>query len=128
MASPSLRRGGLTAAVGDDHLGRDAEEDAGADHEQAELTVAEPPHRAPDLPDHVEDRSGRDRVEEQLEGLRGDVVADDRSKEDGASADQTGEGEPPPAGPDVPKRTDDPEALRRVVDCEADDQDGGEAD
>src|SRR4051794_28744309 len=118
----------LAATVGDDHLGGHTQEDPGADHQQAELAVAELAHRAPDLADHVEDGAGGDRVEEKLERLGGDVVAHDRAEEDGTSADETGEGQPSPARADVAERADDPEALRGVVDGKADDQDRGEPD
>src|SRR5690348_2127385 len=89
--TPSLQRHGLATAVRDDHLGGHAQEDPRADHQQAELPVAELAHRAPDLADHVEDGARGDRVEEKLERLGGDVVADDRAEEDGTPADEAGE-------------------------------------
>src|SRR5262245_55803873 len=54
-ASPRVLCDGLPAAEGDDHLGRDAQEDARAEHQEAELAMAQLPHRGPHLADHVED-------------------------------------------------------------------------
>src|SRR6266540_6094150 len=117
--SPRSDQCDLAAAVGDDQLGHHAQRHSGGEHQQAELSVPEPPHRVPNLADHVEDRAGRDRVEEQLEGLRADVVAHDRAEEDRPTAHQAGEREPTPAGPHIAERADDAEALRGVVDCES---------
>src|SRR4051794_33267792 len=116
------------AAVGDDEVGHDPGREAAREQDEPELAVAVAPHAVPDLTDDVEDRAARDRVEGELERLGADAVADHRADEGGAAADQAGEREPAPRGPDVAERADDAEALRRVVEREADDQHGGEAD
>ena len=85
-------------------------------------------HAVPDLADHVEDRAAGDGVEGELERLGGDVVADHRAEEGRAAADQAREPEPAPGGRDVAERPDDPKALGGVVQREADDQHGGQAD
>src|SRR5439155_27367180 len=82
------------AAVDHDHVGRHADQEAERQKAQAELPVAEAPHGAPGLADHVADRAARDGVEDELERLRAADVAHDRADEGWAPADQSG-GEPP---------------------------------
>ena len=50
-------RRGSGAAVRDDEVGRDAEQEADAEHVEAELGVALAAHAGPDLADDVEDRA-----------------------------------------------------------------------
>ena len=57
-----------------------------------------------------------------------DLVADDRAEERRPAADQAGEPEPAPRRAHAAERADDAEPLGRVVQAEADDQDGREAD
>src|SRR4051812_34098686 len=119
---PPILGAELSAPVCDDELGERAEGHACRKHQQAELAMSQLAHRGPDLPDHVEDGAGRDRIEEQLEGLGADVVADHRPQEHGAAAHQPGYGKPTPTRPHVPQGADDAEPLRRVVNRKADDQ------
>src|SRR5581483_9060419 len=116
------------AAVGDDEVGRDADEEPEGEQAESQLAVAVAPHGGPDLADHVEDRSAGDGIEGELEGLRGHVVADHGADEGGAAPDQAREGEPAPGRPHGPEGPDDPEALGGVVEGEADDQHRRQAD
>src|SRR4051794_4279851 len=116
------------AAVDDDEVGHDPGGEAAGEEDEPELAMAVAAHAVPDLTDDVEDRAAGDGVEGQLERRGAHAVADHRAGEGGAAADQAGEREPAPRGAHVAQRADDAEALRRVVQREADDQDGGEPD
>src|SRR4051812_21035135 len=120
-------RGGSAAAVDDDEVRQDADREAQAEHPKPQLAVTEAAHRVPHLADHIEDGSARDRIEGELERLRGDAVAEHGAEEGGCAADNAGDEQPAPCGRDVAQRADYPEALSRVVQGEADDQHGGEA-
>src|SRR5204863_8689645 len=72
-----LHPSGSAAAVGDDEVGGDAGEEPERQQPQTELAMPEPAHRVPDLADDVEDGASRDRVEQQLEGARVDIVSGD---------------------------------------------------
>src|SRR5207247_10284879 len=90
--------------------------------------MAEAAHGVPDLADDVQDRAARQRVEGELERRAGDVVADKGAEEGRPAADEPGEPEPAPRRLHAAQRAYDPESLGRVVQGEADDQDGREAD
>ena len=66
-AAETRERRPLPAAVGDDQIGADSRQEACCDQVQAEHAVAVAAHARPDLADHVQHRSPRQRVEEQLE-------------------------------------------------------------
>jgi two-component system, OmpR family, response regulator len=118
----------LAAAVDDHEVGDDARREAAREQDQADLAVPEAAHAVPDLADDIEDRAARQGVERELERLGGDAVADHRPDERRAAADEPGKQQPAPRGPDITERADDAEALGRVVQREADDQDGREPD
>src|SRR5215212_10236318 len=118
----------LAAAVHDDEVRQHPGREPRGEEKQAELAVAVAAHAVPDLTDHVEDRAAGQRVEGELERIRGDVVADHRSEEGGRAADQAGQAQPTPGRLHVAERPHDPEALCRVVQGEADDQDRGKPD
>ena len=90
--------------------------------------MAVAPHAGPDLADHVQNRAARERVEAELERVRVDLVADQRADERRTAADQSGESEPRPRRAHAAEGADDPEALGRVVQTEADDQHRRKAD
>ena len=84
--------------------------------------------RVQDLTDHVEDGTAGEGVERELERLRCDLVADHAPDERRTTADEACERKPAPRGRDRAERADDAESLGRVVQREADDQHGREAD
>src|SRR5487761_120057 len=71
----------LCPAVGDDQVRRHTQQKPGGQHPQPERTVAVAAHAVPDLTDHVQHGAARERVEQQLERARVDLVADERAEE-----------------------------------------------
>src|SRR4051794_3562045 len=101
--SERVVEGRSAAAVDDDQVGEHPGGEARGQHDEPELAVAVPAHAVPDLTDHVEDRSAREGVEDELERVGGDVVPDHRAKEGGCTADQAHQREPAPRRPHVPE-------------------------
>jgi uncharacterized membrane protein len=128
LAVAALRAAKLPASVGDDEVGAHADEETRRDQIEAEDAVPVAAHGRPDLPDHVQDRAARERVEEQLERLRVDLVADDRPQHRRSAGHEARHAEPLPGGVRAAQRPHDAEALGRVVQPEADDQHGREPD
>src|SRR5690242_911292 len=79
---------GSGAAIGDDQVSRDTEQEADAEHVEPELGVTLPPGAGPDLTDDIEDRPSGEREEAQRERVTRDLVADHRADEGGSAGDQ----------------------------------------